>query len=74
MRIVRAQNAVRIASSVPVSVGFSNRKQTGPFVPSQFTFARWGRPSHAELRRAAGTLAETSETTPYLCVHPDEER
>ena len=25
--------------------GFSDRKQTGPFVPSQFTFARLGQPS-----------------------------
>jgi hypothetical protein len=39
----RGQNALRIASAVPASAGFSDRKQTGPFVPSQFTFARWGR-------------------------------
>ena len=38
---VRAQNVFRIASSVSVSTGFSDRKQTGPLVPSQFTFARW---------------------------------
>ena len=28
------------ASSAPASTGFSVSKQTGPFVPSQFTFAR----------------------------------
>ncbi len=30
------------ASSAPASTGFSGCKQTGPFVPSQFTFARVG--------------------------------
>jgi len=30
------------ASSAPASTGFSDCKQTGPFVPSQFTFARVG--------------------------------
>jgi hypothetical protein len=39
--------------SIEARAGFSDRKPTGPFVSSQFTFARWGRPSHAELRRAA---------------------
>jgi hypothetical protein len=34
--------------------GFSDRQQTGRFVPSQFTFARWGRPSVAELARGIG--------------------
>src|SRR5258708_29074864 len=56
LRIIESQfiGPPRIASSVPVSAGFSDRKQTGPFVSSQFTFVRCGRPRHAKLRRTAG--------------------
>jgi hypothetical protein len=38
--------------------GFSDRQQTGRFVPSQFTFARWGRPSVAELVRGSACAAK----------------
>ena len=38
---VRAPNAFRIASCAPASAGVSDCKQTGAFVPGQFTFARW---------------------------------
>jgi hypothetical protein len=37
----QSRNAHR-SSSVPAPAGSSDRNQTGPFVPGQFTFARWG--------------------------------
>ena len=46
----QSRNAHR-SSSVPAPAGSSDRKQTGPFVPGQFTFARWGRAPYRFGRR-----------------------
>ncbi len=50
------------ASSAPASTGFSVSKQTGPFVPSQFTFARVATRS-CRLEASARTRAAARRTT-----------
>jgi hypothetical protein len=49
------------ASSAPASTGFSVSKQTGPFVPSQFTFAR-------VATRSCRLEASAHERAIVLCV------
>jgi hypothetical protein len=50
--------------------GFSDRQQTGRFVPSQFTFARWGRPSVAELARGSAYAAKFPLAWPSFRLMP----
>jgi hypothetical protein len=51
------------------TAGFSDRQQTGRFVPSQFTFARWGRPSVAELARGSAQAAKISPGVAFFSTH-----
>ena len=49
--------------------GFLDRQQTGRFVPSQFTFARWGRPSVAEPVRGSAYAEKIFLGVAFFSAH-----